>query len=64
MFIDSDPTAHGEVTAIRNAGKVLKSHKLKDCIIYSSTEPCAMCTSAIYLSEAKHVYYANSIEDL
>ena len=47
--IDCDPTAHGEMTAIRQASKNIKSCDLSGCEIYTSCEPCSMCTSAIWL---------------
>ncbi|HEY7884352.1 MAG TPA: nucleoside deaminase [Cellvibrionaceae bacterium] len=55
---DCDPTAHAEVSAIRAACRVLESHQLDGCIIYSSCEPCPMCLGAIYWARAKAVYYA------
>ena len=54
----NDPTAHAEVTAIRAACKKLKSFELKNCIIYSSCEPCPMCLGAIYWARPKALYYA------
>ena len=54
----NDPTAHAEVTAIRNACKKLKSFELKNCVIYSSCEPCPMCLGAIYWARPKALYYA------
>lgn len=49
----TDPTAHAEVTAIREACKKLNQIKLSDCEIYASCEPCPMCFGAIYLSRIK-----------
>lgn len=54
----SDPTAHAEVNAIREACKKLKNFELKDCIIYASAEPCPMCLGAIYWARPKSLYYA------
>jgi guanine deaminase len=54
----SDPTAHAEVLAIRNAASVLGTHDLNDCILYTSCEPCPMCLGAIYWSGIKKVVYA------
>jgi len=54
----NDPTAHAEVVAIREACRKLKSFQLKDCIIYTSCEPCAMCFGAIYWARPKMVYFA------
>jgi guanine deaminase len=58
-----DPTAHAEVTAIRNACRVLGSFQLDDCLLISSCEPCPMCLGAIYWARPKAVYYVNSRED-
>ncbi len=44
----NDPTAHAEVTAIRNACAALGTFDLAGCEIYTSCEPCPMCLSAIY----------------
>lgn len=59
----NDPTAHAEVTAIRDACKNLSSYQLDDCEIYTSCEPCPMCLGAIYWARPKVVYYANNRED-
>jgi len=57
---DNDPTAHAEVTAIRDACKNLHAFQLDDCEIYSSCEPCPMCMGAIYWARPAKVYYAAS----
>ena len=59
----NDPTAHGEVVAIREACKKLKTFDLSGCVIYTSCEPCPMCLSAIYWSRLDKIYYANTRED-
>lgn len=59
----NDPTAHAEITAIRNACKKLNTFVLDDCEIYSSCEPCPMCLSAIYWARIKKVYFANNRKD-
>jgi len=59
----NDPTAHAEVTAIRNACRRLKTFQLDDCELYTSCEPCPMCLSAIYWARFKKVYYGNSRKD-
>ncbi|MFK5985426.1 MAG: nucleoside deaminase [Pseudomonadota bacterium] len=59
---NNDPTAHAEIIAIRHACKELSDYQLKDCIIYTSSEPCPMCLSAIYWSRLTQVYYANSYQ--
>ena len=58
-----DPTAHAEITAIRDACKNLGTFQLVDCEIYTSCEPCPMCLGAIYWARPKIVYYANNRQD-
>ena len=58
-----DPTAHAEITAIRDAAKNLGTPDLSDCVIYSSAYPCPMCLSAIIWANIKVVYYGNGVED-
>src|SRR5690606_10691013 len=60
---DNDPTAHAEVSAIREACQKLGTFQLNDCEIYTSCEPCPMCLGAIYWARPKVVYYACSRED-
>jgi len=60
---NNDPTAHGEIVAIREACKKLKNFNLSDCELYSTCEPCPMCLSAIYWSRIDKIYYANTRED-
>ncbi|HBG69405.1 MAG: tRNA-specific adenosine deaminase [Bacteroidetes bacterium GWF2_43_63] len=59
----NDPTAHAEVTAIRNATSKLKDFQLKDCILYSSCEPCPMCLGAIYWARPERLVFATSKHD-
>lgn len=59
----NDPTAHAEILAIRKACKTINNFSLKDCVMYTSCEPCPMCLSAIYWSRIKKVYYCNTRYD-
>ena len=59
----NDPTAHAEVTAIRNACKELNSFQLDNCDLYTSCEPCPMCLGAIYWARPKSVYFGNTKQD-
>lgn len=59
----NDPTAHAEVTAIREACRERQSYQLNDCEIYASCEPCPMCLSAIYWAGIKRIYYAADRSD-
>jgi tRNA(Arg) A34 adenosine deaminase TadA len=54
----SDPTAHAEIIAIREACKSLKTFQLDGCTIYTSCEPCPMCLGAIYWARPARVFYA------
>jgi tRNA(Arg) A34 adenosine deaminase TadA len=63
VVINSDPTAHAEVLAIREAAAVLKSHDLVNCSIYCSCEPCPMCLGAIYWAGIRKVIYACNRHD-
>nr|ACG33580.1 cytidine/deoxycytidylate deaminase family protein [Zea mays] len=58
----TDPTAHAEVTAIREACKKLGKIELSDCEIYASCEPCPMCFSAVHLSRIKRLVYGAKAE--
>lgn len=59
----NDPTAHAEVTAIRDACEHLGTFQLTDCEIYTSCEPCPMCLGAIYWSRPARIYYACTHDD-
>lgn len=59
----NDPTAHAEITAIRNACQKLGTFDLSGCEIYTSCEPCPMCLAAIYWARIEKIYYANTKND-
>jgi tRNA(Arg) A34 adenosine deaminase TadA len=59
----SDPTAHAEILAIRDACRRLRTHDLSDCVLYASCEPCPMCLSTIYWARIPRVVYAATSED-
>lgn len=59
----NDPTAHAEVTAIREACAALKTFQLEDCELYTSCEPCPMCLAAIYWARIPRIYYGNTRAD-
>ena len=63
VTVNNDPTAHGEIIAIRKACKKLKTFNLSGYELYSNCEPCPMCLSAIYWSHIGKVYYANTRND-
>jgi len=60
---DNDPTAHAEISAIRDACRRLGTFKLSGCEIYTSCEPCPMCLAAIYWAHLDRIFYANTQQD-
>lgn len=58
-----DPTAHGEVNAIRAACRKLGDFSLAGCVIYSSCEPCPMCLAAIYWARLDGLYFGSGQRD-
>jgi tRNA(Arg) A34 adenosine deaminase TadA len=63
VVVNTDPTAHAEILAIRDASSFLKTHQLNECILYSSCEPCPMCLGAIYWAGIKKVVYSSDRTD-
>jgi tRNA(Arg) A34 adenosine deaminase TadA len=61
VLSSNDPTAHGEITAIRDACNNIQSYDLSGCEIYTSGEPCPMCLSAIYWAHVGRVFYGFNI---
>ncbi|KAH1229764.1 Guanosine deaminase [Glycine soja] len=59
---NADPTAHAEITAIREACRKLNQVELADSEIYASCEPCPMCLSAIHFSKIKKLVYGAKAE--
>ncbi len=63
VTILNDPTAHAEVSAIREACRRLGTFHLSGCTIYTSCEPCPMCLGAIYWAGIKQIFYGNNRKD-
>ncbi|MGB3518264.1 MAG: nucleoside deaminase [Elainellaceae cyanobacterium] len=63
VLTSNDPTAHAEVSVIRDACQQLQSFQLDGCELYTSCEPCPMCLGAIYWSRLDRVYYGNTKVD-
>ena len=63
VTLHNDPTAHAEVSAIREACRQLGTFDLSGCVIYTSCEPCPMCLGAIYWAHIDRIYYGNTRED-
>jgi len=54
---DHDPTAHAEVVALREAGATVGNHRLGDCDLFATIEPCAMCAGAMVHARIKRLIY-------
>jgi len=54
---DFDPTAHAEVVALREAGAAVGNHRLADCELFVTIEPCAMCAGAMVLARIRRLIY-------
>jgi tRNA(adenine34) deaminase len=54
---DSDPTAHAEIVALREAGATVGNHRLGDCELFATIEPCAMCAGALVHARIKRLVY-------
>jgi guanine deaminase len=57
-----DPTSHGEVEAIRDACRNLKTLRLEDCDLYTSCEPCSLCVATMTLVGIRKLFYAASLD--
>jgi tRNA(adenine34) deaminase len=57
---ECDPTAHAEIVAMRQAGRALGNHRLVDCTLFVTLEPCAMCAMAMVHARLARVVYAAS----
>jgi tRNA(adenine34) deaminase len=54
---DFDPTAHAEIVALREAGATMGNHRLADCDLFVTIEPCAMCAGAMVHARIKRLIY-------
>jgi tRNA(adenine34) deaminase len=54
---DSDPTAHAEVVALREAGAAIGNHRLGDCDLFVTIEPCPMCAGALVHARIRRLVY-------
>jgi tRNA(adenine34) deaminase len=54
---DSDPAAHAEIFALREAGASIGNHRLSDCELYATIEPCAMCAGAMVHARIRRLIY-------
>lgn len=56
---DSDPAAHAEIIALREAGATIGNHRLGDCELFATIEPCAMCAGAMVHGRIKRLIYGS-----
>lgn len=63
VLTTNDPTAHGEIVAIRDACTRLGTHELAGATLYTSSEPCPMCYAAAWWARIEAIYYASTIDD-
>ena len=54
---DRDPSAHAEILALREAGAAVSNHRLGDCELFVTIEPCAMCAGALVQARIKRLVY-------
>jgi tRNA(adenine34) deaminase len=54
---DDDPTAHAEIVALREAGRLLGNHRLLGCEMFVTIEPCPMCAGAMVHARLKRLVY-------
>ncbi|MBR5420612.1 MAG: nucleoside deaminase [Lachnospiraceae bacterium] len=63
VLLYHDPTAHGEMEAIRDACRNVGDHDLSGCTIYTTAEPCPMCLGAILWANISKVCYGCNVND-
>jgi tRNA(adenine34) deaminase len=56
-ILDCDPTAHAEIVALREAGAAVGNHRLGECDLFVTIEPCAMCAGAMVHARIKRLIY-------
>jgi tRNA(adenine34) deaminase len=60
VITHSDPTAHAEMVALRQAGKKIQNYRLVDAALYTTLEPCCMCAGALVHARIKTLHFATS----
>lgn len=59
-----DSSLHAEMVAIRNAHKALDNRYLEGCVLYTTHEPCPMCTSAAIWAKMKGIVFGSNLQDM
>ena len=63
VVLQSDPTAHAELLAVRDAARRLNKRDLSDCDVYSTATPCPMCQGALYWARIRRYHNESTPED-
>lgn len=63
VWLRCDPTAHAEIVTIQRAAAALQTPDLSGCVMYTTTEPCPMCASAIHWARLDAVHFGAAIAD-
>ena len=58
-IVDADPTAHAEIVALREAGATVGNHRLGECELFVTIEPCAMCSGALVHARIRRLVYGS-----
>lgn len=59
-IVNSDPTAHAEIVALRHAAQCIQNYRLLNTTLYVTLEPCTMCAGAILHSRIKRLVFGAS----
>jgi guanine deaminase len=62
VVLHTDPTAHSELLAVRDAARRLGTRDLSQCEVYSTATPCAMCQGALYWARVRRVFTESTME--
>ena len=60
VVLHTDPTAHAELLAVRDAARRLRTSDLSDCEVYSTATPCPMCQGALYWARVRRYHNQNT----
>jgi len=63
VILQSDPTAHAELLAVRDAARRLNNRDLSDCDVYSTATPCPMCQAALYWARVRRYHNESNPQD-
>ena len=59
-----DPTAHAEIVSMRRAGQALQCDELRDAVLYTTLQPCGMCTMASIWAKIGRIVYGAGRDDV